>query len=77
MQTALDEYKLTEQWNKIVKPLQSLTNNKINLDLANLMSGMVSEQMFRKLEEKEKQVRVQAEARTTPLLKKVFSRQWE
>jgi hypothetical protein len=75
MQTALDQYKLTEQWNKIVRPLQGLTNNKINLDLANLMSGMVSEQMFRKLEEKEKQVRTQTAARTTPLLQKVFSAQ--
>lgn len=75
MQTALDQYKLTEQWNKIVRPLQGLTNNKINLDLANLMSGMVSEQMFRKLEEKEKQVRSQATARTTPLLQRVFSAQ--
>jgi hypothetical protein len=75
MQTALDEYKLTEQWNKIVKPLQNFTNNKINLDLPTLMAGMVSEQMFRKLEEKERQVRTESSARTTTLLKKVFAAQ--
>jgi len=37
---------------------------------------MVSEAMFRKIEEKEKEIRARAEARTTPLLKKVFSRSW-
>ncbi len=76
MQTALDEYKLTEQWEKIIKPIQSLTNNKLNLDLATLMAGMVSESMFRKMEAKEKQIRAEASARTTPLLQKVFSRSW-
>lgn len=76
MQAALDEYKLIEQWNKIVKPAQAATGNKLNLDLANLMAGMVSETMFQKIEEKEKQIRADAAARTTPLLQKVFSKSW-
>jgi hypothetical protein len=76
MQSALDEYKLNEQWNKIIKPAQALVGNKLNLDLANLMAGMVSEKMFQKIEEKERQVRADAAARTTPLLQKVFSRSW-
>ncbi len=76
MQSALDEYKLNEQWNKIAKPIQSITGNKLNLDLANLMAGMVSEAMFRKLAAKEIEVRSNAAARTTPLLQKVFSRNW-
>jgi len=76
MQSALDEYKLEEQWNKIMKPAQTIAGNKINLDLANLMAGMVSEKMFQKIEEKEVQVRADAAARTTPLLQKVFSRNW-
>jgi hypothetical protein len=37
---------------------------------------MVSEKMFRNMEEKEKQVRADAAARSTSLLKKVFSRNW-
>jgi hypothetical protein len=37
---------------------------------------MVSEAMFRKIEEKEKQIRAEASARTTTLLQKVFSRNW-
>ena len=76
MRTALDEYKLNEQWEKIIKPAQALVGNKLNLDLANLMAGMVSEKMFQQIEEKEKQVRANASARTTTLLQKVFSKNW-
>lgn len=76
MRNALDEYKLNEQWEKIIKPAQALVGNKLNLDLANLMSGLVSEKMFQQIEEKEKQVRANASARTTTLLQKVFSRDW-
>jgi len=76
MKTALDEYKLNEQWEKIIKPAQALVGNKLNLDLATLMAGMVSEKMFQKMEEKEVQVRSTASARTTTLLQKVFSKNW-
>jgi hypothetical protein len=76
MVQALDEYKLTKQWEDITSPLRSATGNRLNLDLANLMAGAVSEAMFRKMEEKEKQIRLEAAARTTPLLQKVFSRNW-
>lgn len=76
MKTALDEYKLTEQWDKIIKPAQSVLGNKFNLDIANLAAGMISEKMFQKIEEKERQVRTDASARTTSLLQKVFSRDW-
>jgi hypothetical protein len=76
MKSALDEYKLTEQWDKIMKPAQTLAGNKINLDLPNLMAGLVSEKMFQKIEENEREVRANAAARTTPLLKKVFSGNW-
>jgi hypothetical protein len=77
MKTALNEYKLNEQWEKIIKPAQVLVGNKLNLDLANLMAGMVSEKMFQQLELKEKEVRSTASARTTTLLQKVFSRNWQ
>ena len=73
MKTALEEYKLNEQWEKIIKPAQALAGNKLNFDLANLMAGLVSEKMFQKIEEKEKEVRTNASARTTTLLQKVFS----
>lgn len=73
MQTTLDEYKLNEQWNDLIKPVKTITGNKLNLDLATLMAGTVSEAMFRKISEKEVQVRKDASARTTRLLQKVFS----
>jgi hypothetical protein len=76
MKAALDEYKLVEQWEKIIKPAQAFTKDRVNLDLPTIMAGMVSETMFRKIEEKEKQIRADAAARTTPLLKKVFSKNW-
>lgn len=76
MKEALDEYKLTEQWDKIMKPAQTLVGNRLNLDIANLMAGMVSEKMFQQIEAKERQVRSEASARTTPLLERVFSRNW-
>lgn len=76
MQSALDEYKLNDQWNKIIKPVQSVAGNKLNLNLATLMAGVVSEKMFQKIEEREKQIRTNADARTSTLLQKVFSRNW-
>lgn len=76
MQQALEEYKLTEQWNKIIAPAKALVGNKLNLDLATVMAGLVSEKMFQQLAQTEQQVRTNAAARTTPLLQKVFSRNW-
>lgn len=76
MQQALNEYKLAEQWEKIIKPARALVGDRLNLDLANLMAGLVSEKMFQKLAETEVQVRTNAAARTTPLLERVFSRTW-
>ncbi len=76
MQQTLNEYKLNEQWEKIIKPARALVGDKLNLDLAAIMAGMVSEKMFQKLAETEQQVRTDAAARTTPLLQKVFSRNW-
>lgn len=76
MQAALDEYKITEQWNTIIKPVKALAGNKLNLDLPTLMAGAVSEEMFRKIGEKEVQVRTDANARTTNLLQNVFSKNW-
>lgn len=76
MQQALNEYKLNEQWDKIIKPAKALVGDKLNLDLPTIMAGIVSEKMFQKMEEKERLIRTDAAARTTPLLQKVFSRSW-
>lgn len=73
MLTALQQYKLNEQWNNIIKPARAIAGNKLNLDLSTLMAGALSEAMFRKIAEKEVLVRKDASARTTVLLQKVFS----
>ncbi len=75
MKASLDEYKLNDQWNELIKPAK-VFGGKLNLDLPTLMAGLVSESMFQKIEEKEKQVRSDANARTTSLLQKVFSKNW-
>jgi hypothetical protein len=76
MQTALNEYKLNEQWDQIIKPVKSIIGNKLNIDLANLMAGIVSEKMFEKIAAKEQEIRNNASARSTTLLQKVFSKKW-
>jgi hypothetical protein len=76
MQSTLDTYKLNEQWNKVIKPAQSILGSKFNPDLAYIMSVLVTDAMFRNIAQKEEQVRKEASARTTPLLQKVFSRTW-
>ena len=73
VESALQEYKINDLWNEVVKPIGG---SKIKLDLPTLMAGAVSEAMFRKIAEKERQVREDAAARTTPLLQKVFSKNW-
>lgn len=77
VEQALQEYKLNEQWQKAIEPVKGVAGNKLNLDLTTVMSGLVTEAMFRKIAEKEVQVRSEATARTTNLLQKVFSRSWQ
>ena len=72
MKRALDEYKLTDQWDKIMKPAQSISGGRVTLDLPNLMAGLVALKMFDKIQEKEIDIRANASARTTPLLRRVF-----
>ncbi|HVG41110.1 MAG TPA: DUF4197 domain-containing protein [Chitinophagaceae bacterium] len=76
MEAAINEYKLNDQWDNITRPAKAVAGNKLNLDLPTLMSGIVAETMFRKIAEKETQVRTNATARTTPLMQKVFSKNW-
>ena len=77
MQSAINEYKLNDEWNKLIQPVKSITGNKLNLDLANLMAGIVAEKMFQKIAAKELEIRSNASARNTTLLQKVFSRNWD
>jgi Protein of unknown function (DUF4197) len=73
MNSALDEYKLASEWNKVITPAQLFAGDKLNLNLGNLMSGLVANLMFNKIAEKEIEVRTNAQARTSSLLQKVFA----
>ena len=77
MHTALEEYKLETEWNKLVAPVQLFAGDKLNLDLSNLMSGLVANLLFNKIAEKERDIRTKAEERKTVLLQKVFGRVWD
>ena len=58
------------------RQLTRMGNAAAGAGLANLMAGLVSEKMFQKMEAHEKEIRSNAAARNTALLKKVFSRNW-
>ena len=75
MQAALDEYKLNEQWSKVMKPVQ-VAGITLNPDLSAIMALLVSDAMFRKIGEKEREIRTNQAARTTTLLERVFGRNW-
>lgn len=72
MNTALNNYGVNAQFKKILQPVQMLLGDKLNLDLGNLMAGFIANSMFNKIEEKEKEIRLNAAARTSTLLQRVF-----
>ncbi|HMZ47291.1 MAG TPA: DUF4197 domain-containing protein [Chitinophagaceae bacterium] len=78
MKTALDQYQVTKEWDKLVAPAKIFLGNKINLNLNldNLLAGVVTNAMFNKIAEQEVNIRTKAEARTSPLLQRVFGKNW-
>jgi hypothetical protein len=76
MQLVLDEYKIGRQWDDLVAPAKLFLGNKLNLDLSNLMAGLVSNMIFSKIAEKEREIRTRQEARTSSLLQNVFGKDW-
>ncbi len=74
MNNALSAYGLTNQWNKLIAPAQLLLGDKLNLDLGNFVAGLVANAMFTKMEQKERDIRQNAGARTSTLLQKAFGK---
>lgn len=72
MNTALNNYGVNAQFKKLLQPVQMLLGDKLNLDLGNLMAGFIANAMFKKIEEKERDIRANAAARTSSLLQRVF-----
>ncbi len=78
MKTALDQYNITKEWDKLVAPAKMILGNKVNLNLNldNLLAAVVTNAMFNKIAEQEIAIRTKAEERKTPLLQKVFGNDW-
>ncbi|MBP9740298.1 MAG: DUF4197 domain-containing protein, partial [Chitinophagaceae bacterium] len=78
MKTALDQYNVTKEWDKLVGPAKLILGNKVNLNLNldNLLAGVVTNAMFSKIAEQEVAIRTKAEARTSPTLQRVFGKTW-
>lgn len=78
MKTALDQYKVIQEWDKLVAPVKLILGDKVKLNLGidHLMAGVVTNAMFAKIAEQETTIRTKAEARTSPTLQKVFGKDW-
>jgi hypothetical protein len=78
MRTALDEYHVTQEWDKLIGPIKLALGNKVslNLDLDRILAVIVTNEMFRKIEQQEIAIRTNAQARTSASLQRVFGRDW-
>lgn len=78
MKTALDSYKITQEWDKLIAPAKLLLGNKakLNLNLDNILAVVVTNQMFKKIEAQEINIRTNIAARTSPTLQRVFGKDW-
>lgn len=78
MRTALNEYGIVQSWDKLVAPAKVFLGNRVglNLDLDNVLAVLITNEMFRKIEEQEINIRNNASARTSATLQRVFGRDW-
>jgi hypothetical protein len=78
MRTALSEYNIPAQWDKLVGPAKLLLGSKasLNLDLDHILAVMLTNEMFKKIEQQEINIRTNAAARTTSSLQRVFGKDW-
>jgi hypothetical protein len=78
MRTALNEYSIVQQWDKLVAPAKVFLGNKasLNLDLDHILAVMLTNEMFKKIEEQELRIRTDATARTSTTLQRVFGKDW-
>jgi hypothetical protein len=78
MRTALNEYKIAQEWDKLIGPAKLLLGNKmgLNLNIENILSVMLTNEMFKKIEQQEVLIRTTAQARTSSTLQRVFGKDW-
>jgi len=78
MRNALNEYRIAEEWDKLVRPAKILLGNKagLNLNLDNIVAVIITNEMFKKIEQQEIAIRTTRQARTSASLQRVFGRNW-
>ncbi|MEO7531827.1 MAG: DUF4197 domain-containing protein [Sediminibacterium sp.] len=78
MRNALNQYSIVQQWDKLVAPAKLLLGNKValNLDLDHILAVMLTNEMFKKIEQQEINIRTNAQARTSSTLQRVFGKDW-
>lgn len=78
MRNALNEYKIAEEWDKLIGPAKLLLGNKLglNLNIENILSVMLTNEMFKKIEQQEVLIRTTAKERTSSTLQRVFGKDW-
>ena len=78
MHTALNEYHIVQEWDKLVGPVKIVLGNKagLNVNLDNILAVILTNEMFSKIEQQEITIRTQAQARTSATLQRVFGRDW-
>lgn len=78
MRNALNEYKIAQEWDKLIGPAKLLLGNKLglNLNIENILSVMLTNEMFKKIEQQEVLIRTNAKERTSSTLQRVFGKDW-
>ena len=78
MRTALNEYRIAQEWDKLVAPVKVVLGNKagLNINLDNILAVIITNEMFSKIEQQEIAIRTNAQARTSANLQRVFGRNW-
>ncbi len=78
MRTALNEYRIAQEWDKLVGPAKILLGNRagLNLNLENILAVIITNEMFSKIEQQEISIRTNAQARTSATLQRVFGKDW-
>lgn len=78
MRSALNEYHIADEWDKLVSPVKALIGNRagLNLNLDNVLAVLITNEMFSRIQQKEIAIRSNAQERTSSTLQRVFGKDW-
>ncbi len=78
MRNALNEYNIENAWDKLIGPAKVLLGSRAGmaLNLDNVLTVLLTNEMFKRIEQQEIAIRTDSRARTTNTLQRVFGRDW-